>query len=281
MHTTTLDDCRSWLRPRAVDSHKGDFGSVGVLGGATGMLGAALLAGRAALYLGAGRVYVGLLDDRLAVDPLQPELMLAPPQQVLALRPPGCLVVGPGMGRDEDARRRLHEALYSPLALLIDADGLNLLAESATLRAVLRQRPVPALLTPHPGEAARLLGTTAAQVQAERPAALHRLVEDYGCVVLLKGAGTLVQAPGGRMWRNPTGNPGLAAPGMGDVLAGMIAALVAQGLTLEQAAVLGAYLHGAAADAAVAQGRGPVGLTAGEVAHAARELLNRWFPHYG
>lgn len=274
--TIALADCTGWLSPRPMDCHKGSLGSVGIVGGSAGMVGAALLAGRAALWLGAGRVYVGLLDERLAADALQPELMLTCPEAILGLTAPGCLVVGPGMGRADRAARLLHTALHAELPLLIDADGLNLLAAAPMLQSALRARAAPTVLTPHPGEAARLLGVKTSQIQADRAGKLRALVECYRCLVVLKGAGTLVHAPGGRLWRNPTGNPGMAAPGMGDVLSGMIAALIAQGLTAEQAAVLGVYLHGAAGDAAVHAGAGPVGLTAGEVAHTARRLINQW-----
>lgn len=276
LQTITRAAFQGWLAPRPHDSHKGDFGSVGVVGGDAGMVGAALLAGRAALWLGAGRVYVGLLDERIAVDCVQPELMLPPPDTVLRLSAPACLVVGPGLGQSERAVRLLYDALQAPLPLLIDADGLNLLATRPALQAVLRERGQPSLLTPHPGEAGRLLGLGSHAIQADRPGSLRALVERYACTVVLKGAGSLILSPGGRIWHNPTGNPGMAAPGMGDILAGMIAALAAQGLGLEQAAVLGVYLHGAAADAAVAAGAGPVGLTAGEVARYARRLLNTW-----
>lgn len=274
--TIELEACRGWLPRRAVDCHKGALGNVGVLGGNPGMAGAALLAGRAALLLGAGRVYVGMLDERLAVDTLYPELMLTAPEAVLHMPSPGCLVVGPGLGKGERARRLLHDSLQTELPLLIDADGLNLLASTPVLQAALRERAAPSVLTPHPGEAGRLLGVRAGQIQADRATSIHALADRYGCLVVLKGAGTLIHAPVGRLWHNPTGNPGMAAPGMGDVLSGMIAALVAQGLTTEQAAVLGVYLHGAAGDAAVEAGTGPVGLTAGEVTQTARRLLNRW-----
>ena len=276
LQTITREVCQAWLAPRPQDSHKGVFGSVGIIGGVAGMLGAALLAGRAALWLGAGRVYVGLLDERLAVDLVQPELMLPPPEAVLSLSAPACLVVGPGLGRSERAVRLLYEAMQVPVSLLIDADGLNLLAATPALQTALRERGQPSLLTPHPGEAGRLLGLATRAIQADRVGSIRALVERYGCTVVLKGAGSLISSPDGRTWRNPTGNPGMAAPGMGDVLAGMIAALAAQGLPLEQAAVLGVYLHGTAADAAVAAGAGPVGLTAGEVVRYARHLLNTW-----
>lgn len=281
MHTETpreisLEALTDGLKPRPRDSHKGDFGNIGILGGAPGMAGAALLAGRAALWLGAGRVYVGLLDDRLAVDFEAPELMLTTPERILANAGPGCLVVGPGLGLTPAARGWLEAALASALPLLLDADALNLIAADALLSDRVRARVAPTLLTPHPGEAGRLLRRTGADVQADRRGAIQDLVERYRSGIVLKGADSLVRFPDRPAWRNSTGNPGMAAPGMGDVLCGMIAALVARGLEMEQAALLGVHLHGAAGDRAVLAGQGPVGLSAGEVARAARGLLNEW-----
>lgn len=270
------DDLRRWLKPRPADSHKGDFGCAGIVGGAPGMAGAALLAGRAALWLGAGRVYVGLLDMRIGLDPGAPELMIVPPERPLDLAPPACLALGPGLGHSGTARQCLADALLSLLPLVIDADGLNLLAKDVELQALLKQRRAPTLLTPHPGEAGRLLGLDSPTVQADRSGCAQRLAAGFGCTVVLKGTGSLIACPDGRLWRNTTGNPGLASAGMGDVLTGMIAALVAQGLGLEQAAVYAVHLHGAAADKLVAAGTGPVGLTASEVTQAARALLNDW-----
>lgn len=270
------DTLRGWLKPRPADSHKGDFGRVGVVGGAPGMAGAALLAARAALWLGAGRVYVGLLDNRIAADPVMPELMIVPPEHALALAPPACLVLGPGLGHSGTARQCLADALRKPLPLLLDADGLNLLARDAELQTLLKQRQASTLLTPHPGEAGRLLGLDSQTVQADRPGYAQQLAERFGCTIVLKGAGSLVATPDGQLWRNATGNPGLASAGMGDALAGMIAALAAQGLMLERAAIYATHLHGAAADKLVATGEGPVGLSASEVTRAARGLLNAW-----
>ena len=144
----------------------------------------------------------------------------------------------------------------------------------AQLAQTLGRRPAPTLLTPHPGEAARLLDTSVAEIQSDRPRAIQALARRYATSVVLKGAGTLVLGRDGTLWRNTTGNPGMAAPGMGDVLSGILAALCNQGLGLDEAALLGVWLHGAAGDRAVAQGLGPVGLTAGEVSRAAREILN-------
>jgi hydroxyethylthiazole kinase-like uncharacterized protein yjeF len=273
----TTNTLRHWLKPRLSQSHKGDFGNVGVLGGAPGMAGAVLLAGRAALRLGAGRVYCGLLDNRLAVDTEAPELMLTTPDRALTLSRPGCLAVGPGLGQTTAAQTWLKAALTSELPLLLDADALNLIAAEPHLAEVMRSRTSPTLMTPHPGEAARLLGQSAEAIQNNRLAAIQTLVERYRCGVVLKGAGSLVHFPDAPVWLNDTGHPGMAAPGMGDVLSGMIAALAAQGLTLPQAAVYGVHLHGAAADWVTKNnGAGPVGITASEVSLAARRMLNAW-----
>lgn len=258
-------------RPRA--SHKGDFGSVGIIGGAPGMVGAALLAGRAALYFGAGRVFVGTLDPRIATDAQTPELMLIPPEAVLTLALPGCRIVGPGLGQSPEALHLLKTALASAEPLLLDADSLNLLADHPVLQHRLAHRAAPTILTPHPGEAARLLNVAVADIQADRQAAVRTLAAQTQAISVLKGADSLIAA-GNCVWQNTTGNPGLAAPGMGDVLSGMIAALIAQGMPALEATQWGIWLHGKAADTCVAQGVGPRGLTASEVSLCARSLLN-------
>lgn len=273
MRIIKLDILPALLPPRHPDSHKGDYGSVGIVGGAPGMTGAALLAARAALYCGAGRVYVGTLDERLAVDPLFPELMIVAAEALPALPRPACLIVGPGLGVSGVARRALASALRVDHALLLDADALNLIARDAELLAALQARASATVLTPHPAEAARLLGQETHSIQADRETAIRQLTELTHATVVLKGHATLVQTPGQEIWRNSTGNPGMAAPGMGDVLAGIIAALIAQGLSGEAAAGLGVWLHGQAGDDAVAAGLGPAGLTASEVSRHARRVL--------
>ncbi|OZI77287.1 NAD(P)H-hydrate dehydratase [Bordetella genomosp. 12] len=262
--------------PRAADSHKGSFGSLAVLGGGPGMTGAALLAARAALKLGTGKVLVGLAQQPcpLACDPLQPELMIRPADALLA----GELnltawTAGCGIGTSPLAAQLLAELFQRRrnAPMVLDADGLNLLA-AGRLRPAWGQGTV--VLTPHPAEAARLLNRSTHQVQAARPAAARELAQRYGAWVVLKGAGSLVCAPDGVCLRNSTGNPGLASAGTGDVLAGMLGALLAQALPPEQAVAAAVWLHGAAADALVAQGIGPIGLTAGELADAARAIRN-------
>lgn len=274
MRDIRLNTLPARLAPRPAECNKGDFGAVAVIGGAPGMVGAALLAARAALLCGAGRVYAGVLDERVGLDPATPELMVTGPASLPPLPPPACLVAGPGLGLSAAARAALLAVLNVDQALLLDADALNLIAADPALRELARARSAPTVLTPHPGEAGRLLGTSGKEVQSDRPASVLRLSETFRAVVVLKGAGTLVKAPEGEVWRNTSGNPGMAAPGMGDVLAGIIAALIAQGMDAEAAAVAGVWLHGAAADQAVEEGLGPRGLTASELLPRARRLLN-------
>jgi hydroxyethylthiazole kinase-like uncharacterized protein yjeF len=262
------------LPPRPVDCNKGDFGAVAVIGGAPGMVGAALLAARAALLCGAGRVYAGVLDERIGLDPATPELMVSSPEALPPLPHPSCLVAGPGLGRSAAARAALLAVLNADQALLLDADALNLLAADPALREQVSARSAATVLTPHPGEAGRLLGLSSEEVQSDRLGSVLRLSESFRAVAVLKGAGTLVKAPEGEAWLNTSGNPGMAAPGMGDVLAGIIAALIAQGMAAEAAAIAGVWLHGAAADLAVEEGLGPRGLTASELLPRARRLLN-------
>lgn len=265
----------SWLPPRPRASHKGCFGSVAILGGAPGMTGAALLAARAALKLGAGRTYVGLIGP-VAVDPQQPELMLRPAGDVMNLAHLNCIVAGPGLGLSVDACLHLDAALESALPLVLDADALNLIAAFPDLRNRLKNRRAPTLATPHPAEAARLLGTDTASVERDRLEAAGEIARSLSAHVALKGAGTVCALPDGRAFLNASGNPGMASAGMGDVLSGMLGAFLAQGLDAERALLLGVHLHGAAADRLVAEGIGPVGLTASEVTDEARQILNRW-----
>jgi len=264
------------LKPRALNSHKGDYGSVGIIGGDHGMVGAALLAGRAALKLGAGRVYLGLIArDAPLLDVEQPELMLRSADEVLKLTNLSCLAVGPGLGQTPDAAFYLKWALESRLPLVLDADALNLIAMDTSLAALPGKRKAPTLLTPHPAEAARLLGTSTSEVQADRVGAAITLADKFSSLIVLKGAGSICAAPKGTWHINTSGNPGMASAGMGDVLTGMIAALLSQGVEPKTALLAAVYLHGAAADHAVASGAGPVGLTASETINAARALLNR------
>ena len=263
------------LRPRTQNSHKGSYGDVSIVGGADGMAGAVILAARAAAYAGAGRVYAGFVGQPPAYDPLHPELMCRAAATLDFAR--STVALGPGLGDSRDAHDLLARALHAPGNLVLDADALNLLAAEPGLRHKLsvRQRLGATLLTPHPLEAARLLDIDTAAIQADRPQAARRLAQQFQAIVVLKGSGTVIARPDGLIAINPTGNPALATAGSGDVLSGVCAALLAQRWQPWQAALGAVWLHGAAADALVAQGIGPVGLCAGELGTAIRHALNR------
>jgi hydroxyethylthiazole kinase-like uncharacterized protein yjeF len=272
---TVLNAFGGVLAPRKRNSHKGSHGSVGILGGARGMAGAALLAARAAQKLGAGRVYAGFIgDDHPPVDHAQPELMLRGVEEVLKLDNLSCLAVGPGLGTSQAAASCLLRALETKLPLVLDADALNLLAATPALQARLKTASQAVILTPHPAEAARLAGSSTSEIQANRVLNPVSLARAFNAHIVLKGVGSVCASPD-RPWRvNLSGNPGMATAGMGDVLTGMIAAFLAQGAEAGCALDGAVWLHGAAADACVAAGCGPVGLTASEVIDAARRLLN-------
>ena len=196
-HLLRRETFAAHLRPRRRNSHKGSYGSVGVLGGSRAMAGAAFLSARAALMLGAGRVYLGLLDaDAPSVDLLQPELMLRRPDQLLTADL-HALACGPGLGQSSEAADHLEQALKSPLPLVLDADALNLLAHDGRLQGNLYNRIAPALLTPHPAEAARLLGSSTRDVQADRIGAAQEIARNFACPVALKGCGTVIASPEG------------------------------------------------------------------------------------
>jgi hydroxyethylthiazole kinase-like uncharacterized protein yjeF len=262
----------SQLKPRRHNSHKGSYGDVAIVGGAHGMAGAAMLAARGALLIGAGRTLVASLHPGPAFDSIQSEVMF----RDAASYPlgAGTLVVGPGMGDSAQAMALLAAALAGDAALVLDADALNLIAASVDLQARVSARTAPTILTPHPLEAARLLGVTAAEVQHDRPSAARELAERFKAVVVVKGSGSIIAAPGAALVINSNGNPGLASAGTGDVLAGICGGLLAQGWPAREAAVGGVWLHGEAADRLVREGIGPIGLCAGELPAAARAALN-------
>ena len=247
-------------------AHKGQRGDVRVIGGAAGMTGAALLSARAATRLGAGRVLVGLLDPHAPkVDSFAAELMLRSTNSLLdAPGARGCLLLGPGAGTDARARAALYRALAAPVPLVLDADGLNLLAAAESeLHSLLQQRTAPSILTPHPLEAARLLACTVDAVQADRLQAARDLARRYAAWVVLKGRGTVISSPQLNLWINATGNGLLATAGSGDVLAGAIAALISA--TSNAACVPAAvWLHGRAADLFFAH-HGDAGLCAADL----------------
>jgi hydroxyethylthiazole kinase-like uncharacterized protein yjeF len=263
------------LPARAQNSHKGRFGDVLVIGGAHGMVGAALLAGRAALKLGAGRVLVGLLGEGTPVDFVQPDLMLRSVEELLERESVGAAVIGPGLGQSDAALHAMSKALRVRAPIVLDADALNLVAASKGLKTTLQQREQPTLLTPHPAEAARLLGLETPAIQDDRIAAAQDLAAEFEAAVVLKGCGSICAVPEGTWCINTTGNPGMASAGMGDVLSGILGALLAQGAPAHSALLAGVHVHGLAADELVSAGIGPVGLTASETIDAARGVWNR------
>lgn len=278
------EDAACWLPQRRLDAHKGHFGHLLVVAGRRGRAGAATLAAKAGVRTGAGLVTVATpWDAGLAIQARVPEAMVdpLPAGEDGSARGDGieeflpkatAVAVGPGLGLGEGPRRlltRILEAWSGPLVL--DADALTLLAGELDR---LKGRQAPTVLTPHPGELARLLGITAAQVQEDRPTWARRAAEVSGCTVVLKGFHTLIAEAEGPLWVNPSGSPGLASGGAGDVLTGVIGALLAQGLPAKQAAALGAYLHGRAAELAAERfpGAVPASAVAGFLPRAEAEL---------
>ena len=274
-------------RPRG--AHKGDFGHVLVVAGSLGKSGAAVLAATGALRSGAGLVTVATPEPCLPiVAASRPELMTEPLpatgsgglaeagiDRLLALAAErDSVVIGPGLGQDASTRALVRAFVRAcPVPILIDADGLNALAAAegrASALAVLR-RDLPTILTPHPGEMARLVGRSTREVQAERPATAAALAQQTGAIVVLKGERTLVAEPNGRSAVTAAGNPGLARGGTGDVLAGVVGALLARHGAL-LAATAGVLVHGCAGDIAARQ-RGEDGMTAGDVVEALPEAI--------
>jgi hydroxyethylthiazole kinase-like uncharacterized protein yjeF len=260
----------AWLSPRRRTAHKGAFGHVLVIGGDYGFAGAARMAGEAAARTGAGLVSVATRPEHaFTLTMARPELMARGVDKAADLNPllarANVAAPGPGLGQSDWSQRLLARCLESELPLVVDADALNLLAREPAARGNW-------VLTPHPGEAGRLLGCSAADVEADRFAAIRALGEKYGGVIVLKGSGSLVLDEEGGCAVCDGGNPGMASGGMGDVLTGVIAGLLAQGLPAGRAAVLGVCLHAAAADRAA--GEGERGLLATDLLPWIRRLAN-------
>jgi hydroxyethylthiazole kinase-like uncharacterized protein yjeF len=264
----------SVLRRSVRTAHKGTFGTLAIVGGEAGLVGAPLLAARTAVRTGAGKVRVGFVAPNYpSVDTAAPETMLRDASSVLAGEC-DALVLGCGLGTGDAGRAALAKGLAATVPLVLDADALNLIAADPQLRERVRARRAPTLATPHPAEAARLLGCNTATIQQDRLAAARRIVEALGAHVVLKGAGSVLAHPDGTFDINASGNVALATAGSGDVLAGMLGALLAQRIDAKDALRLGVCLHGAAADRLVAAGIGPLGVGASELPDAARDLLN-------
>jgi NAD(P)H-hydrate epimerase len=261
-------------RARAPASHKGNFGHVLLIGGDHGFGGAILLSAQSALRSGAGMVSVATRGEHVGAALARiPEAMVlgtSSANQLMALlQKVSVLVVGPGLGQAGWGRSLLSAAANAPLPQVWDADALNMLAEERV------RLPANCVITPHPGEAARLLGMSTAQVQADRPAAVRALSKKYTAVVVLKGAGSLIADPDGRLALCHQGHPAMATAGLGDVLAGLIGALLAQGMVAFDAACLAVWLHASAGER---QGKLGRGLAASDLIPAIRQLLEEHAP---
>lgn len=268
-----LVSCKGLLPPRPKDAHKGMFGHLLLLGGNSGMGGAIMLAAQTALRSGAGRVTVVTRPEHVA--PLLarcPEVMAHglddPAQSTSLLEQATALVIGPGLGRDAWGKQLLELVLECDVPRILDADALNMLAV----------QPTPlgraSVITPHPAEAARLLGCTTAEVQNDRRTAAQQLAERFDCAAVLKGVGSLVaEVSDRRLGLCPYGNPGMATAGMGDVLSGLVGALLAQGLQAGDAARYAVLLHALAGDRAEQQ-NGQVGMLASDLIEHIRYYLN-------
>jgi NAD(P)H-hydrate epimerase len=259
------------LPPRPLDSHKGANGHVLAIGGDHGTGGAIRMAAEAALRTGAGLVSVATREENVpAMNAARPELMAHGVNGPQALQPmlekASVLALGPGLGQGAWGHALWTTALDAGLPTVLDADGLNL------LQAEPRELPAMTVLTPHPGEAGRLLGMTTAAVQADRFTAVRELARRHRAVVVLKGHGSLIAAPEGEVSVCPWGNPGMASGGMGDTLTGIVAGLLGQGCDAYRAACLGVGLHARAAD--VAARAGQRGLLAGDLLEPLRRLVN-------
>jgi NAD(P)H-hydrate epimerase len=264
------DAIRSLLAPRKKDAHKGDFGHVLIVGGGPGMSGAVRLCGEAALRSGAGLVSVATHPSHHAmIVSGRPELMCHAVETAKDLAPllkrATLIALGPGLGTGKWSQSMFDAVMKSDLPMVVDADALNLLSKTEA-------RKEDWILTPHPGEAARLLECSASDVQEDRGGSLAKIAEQFGGTVVLKGSGSLVTAVDGPTWLCTAGNPGMAAPGMGDVLTGIIAALRAQGLSAEMAAVVGVDVHARAGDAAAESGER--GLLASDLLQELRAWVN-------
>ncbi len=272
------EDVARLLPARPPGSNKADFGRLAIIAGSRGKAGAAILAARGALRAGAGLVTIFCPEsiERVAVSGVPESMTRALPERdgtlgreaaevlLAALAGFDAAVVGPGLSASEGVDEVLAALLGVRLPLVCDADALNAFSGRPEMFA---RRRAPTILTPHPGEAGRLLSRTARQVQADRLGAVTRLARETRSIVVLKGEGTLTANPAGRVTVNPTGNPLLSAPGSGDVLGGAVGALLAAGLEAEDAAIASVYLHGAAGDR-LAESFGDSGMLAGELADA-------------
>jgi ADP-dependent NAD(P)H-hydrate dehydratase / NAD(P)H-hydrate epimerase len=279
-HLLTARRVRGLMPERMPDSHKGTYGHLLIIAGSAGKTGAGVLAARAALRSGVGLVTVAVpesLND-IFEEKLTEEMTVPLPETsdrsishnaldklLELLEGKTAAAIGPGISRNKDTARLVRELLPKlKIPVVLDADALNILSED---EAPLDNMTAPVILTPHPAEAGRLLGFHTVQVQTDRPGAALELAKAHHCTVALKGARTLIASPDGKFYVNPTGNPGMATAGTGDVLTGIVSSFLAQGLDAGDAALLGVYAHGLAGDIASDE-KGQAGLIAGDLIEA-------------
>ncbi len=292
-HLLTAGDIGAMLSPRPPEAHKGNTGHLLILSGSTGKTGAAAMTATSAIRAGAGLVTLGIPHS---LNPVAETLVLEAMTVPLAEDMEGflgestydavmdhligkqCLALGPGIGTQPETARLVHRLIKScRVPMVIDADGLNNMAGHTQL---LKETEVPVVLTPHPGEMARLMETTPKEIQKDRIGAARKFASDFGVHLVLKGARTVIACPDGTVYVNATGNPGMASGGMGDVLTGVIAGLITQGYPPDKAACIGVHLHGAAADT-LAEAMGPIGFLAGEVMDAIPGEIKKLMPSAG
>lgn len=279
-HLLTPERIRTAFRPRIHDAHKGTTGHVLVVSGSVGKTGAAAMATMSAMRAGAGLVTLAIpesLNPVLETQVLEAMTYPLPETEngiigessfdkiIDLLSGKKCLAIGPGLGEAAETKKLVHRIIKeSPVTIVLDADGLNNIAGSTE---ILKKAKAPLILTPHPGEMARLMDSTAGSILKNRINCAREFAQEFNVHLVLKGARTIVAHPDGNIFINPTGNPGMASGGMGDVLTGIIAGLAAQDLSPESATHAGVYLHGAAADT-LAKKIGPFGYLATEVMNA-------------
>ena len=289
---TTAAQASQWVPPRLPDSHKGSYGRVLVIAGSTGMTGAAALASKAALRVGAGLVTLAIPKHLNPIlEGLLPEVMTLPLSETdtgsfavsatsaileFAEKTKSILAIGPGLSQHPETVSLVHELIRQNreqelgLRMVIDADGLNALAQDRNILSLLGRETV---LTPHPGEMARLTNASVPTLEKDRIRTAQQFAREHGVTLVFKGAPTVSANANGDVWINATGNPGMATGGMGDVLTGVIAGLIAQGISSENAAALGVYLHGLAGDI-VAERLGMHGLIASDVLKAVPQAIS-------
>ncbi len=289
---TTASQATKWVPRRPAVSHKGTYGRVCIVAGSTGMTGAAALASEAALRAGAGLVSLAVPKHlNLILEGLLPEVMTLPMPETeagslaasgtstileFAERTKSVLAIGPGLSQNPETVTLVHQLVRENqeqglgLRMVIDADGLNALAQTKELLSFLNGE---AVLTPHPGEMARLTNTSISTLEADRISTAQQFANEHSVTLVFKGAPTVTGTPNGDVWINSTGNPGMATGGMGDLLTGIIAGLMAQGIPSEKAAALGVYLHGLAGDI-VSERLGMHGLIASDVLKAVPQAID-------